>query len=126
MIGSTHDQPVLPNGKRMVEIGFVDFCITFDGIDSLDAEGLPLMVVGYEMEAQCVAKARIMIVMMKDPRVKTREVLEVWLNSLWSKSTFAAFKRATKKIIGGADGTIEADAKKCQLRQPSNSRCKLY
>lgn len=101
------DYPVLTNGKSMVEIGFVDFGISFEGIDSLAVDGPPLTVVGYEMEAQCVAKTRIMILMMKDPRVNAQEVLEVWLNSLWSKSTFAAFKRATKKITKGDDGTIE-------------------
>lgn len=67
----TPDRPPLSNGKTMIEIGFVDFGLTFDGIDSLDVDGPPLIVVGYEMEAQCIAKALIMITMMKDLRVST-------------------------------------------------------
>lgn len=103
------EPPVLTNGKSMVEIGFVDFGITFDGIDSLDVDGAPLHVFGYEAEAQCVAKTRIMLVMMNDTSVSSRQIIEVWLNSLWSKATFAAFKRATKILIEDAFCAIEPE-----------------
>lgn len=90
---------VLTNGTSMVDIGFVDFGIVFDSIHSLDIEGEPLLVTGYDMEPMCVAKSLIMLEMMKDDAVATRNVIEVWLSSLWSKATLSAFKRASRKVL---------------------------
>jgi len=91
---------VLANGTTVVDIGFVDFGITFDSIDSIDLEGKPVTVLGYDMQPFCVAKSMVMIAMIKDREVGARSVIEVWLSSLWSKVTFRAFKRATGSILG--------------------------
>jgi hypothetical protein len=98
----------LDNGKTIVDIGFVDFGITFDSIDTLEPEGDPLIVVGFEAEPQCVAKSMIMIEMMKDAQVMARSVVEVWLSSLWSKTTLRAFKKATRRLL---DGITEIEPK---------------
>ena len=80
------------NGNTLVDIGFVDFGIVFDLVDSLDDGGNPLVVVGYDMSSFCVAKSMVMVEMMKDTEVSARSVVEVWLSSLWSTTTFQAFK----------------------------------
>jgi hypothetical protein len=98
----------LENGKTIVDIGFVDFGITFDSIDTLEPEGDPLIVVGFEAEPQCVAKSMIMIELMKDAQVMARSVVEVWLSSLWSKTTLQAFKKATRRLL---DGITEMEPK---------------
>jgi hypothetical protein len=41
-----------------VDIGFVDFGIAFDSVDSIDETGEPLTVLGYEMEPHCIAKTK--------------------------------------------------------------------
>lgn len=94
---------ILENGKTIVDIGFVDFGMAFDSIDSLRLDGEPTVVVGYEAEAQCVAKSMIMIEMMRDVGVTARSVVEVWLSSLWSEITFQAFKRATRRLLEQKD-----------------------
>ena len=90
---------VLQNGTSVVDIGFVDFGIAFDSIDSIKFEGNPVRVFGYEKEPLCVAKSMIMMEMMKENDVTPRSVVEVWLSSLWSKTTFQAFKKATRTIL---------------------------
>ena len=91
----------LKNGKTYVDIGFVDFGITFDSINTLEMEGNPLIVVVFEAEPQCAAKSMIMIEMMKDTQVMAQSVVEVWLSSLWSKTTLQAFKKATHHLLHG-------------------------
>jgi len=90
---------VLKNGTTVIDIGFVDFGIAFDSIDSIDFKGSPVTVFGYEMEPFCVAKSMVMMEMIKDVDVNTRSVVEVWLSSLWSKSTLHAFKKATRSVL---------------------------
>jgi len=89
----------LNNGKFLVDIGFVDFGMCFDSINTLDPSGEPLTVIGYDASAQCVAKSLIMIQMMKDESVEARSVVEVWLSSLWTEKTFRAFKKATSSLL---------------------------
>lgn len=88
----------LVNGKTHVDIGFVDFGIVFDSIGSLSFDGDPLTVVGYDAEPFCVAKSLVMLEIINDPTTTPRNVLEVWLSSLWSKATLRAFKKATKSL----------------------------
>ena len=60
---------VLDNGKSIVDIGFVDFVISFDSIGSIDFKGEPVTVLGYDMDPFCVAKSMVMITMMKNSAV---------------------------------------------------------
>ena len=64
-------------------------------------------MLAYEMEPQCVAKTMVMIEMLKDPNTVPRMVVEVWLSSLWSKSTVRAFKEATKKVLTKTDQNMD-------------------
>ena len=50
----------LVNGRSIVDIGFVDFGITFDCIDSIDFDGEPVTVLAYDMHPFCVAKSMVM------------------------------------------------------------------
>jgi len=93
----------LKNGTTVIEIGFVDFGITFDSCESIDPGKDPVVVVGYEAEPLCVAKSLAMLEMMKDTEVRPRSVNEVWLSSLWSEETVAKFKKATGALLGQTD-----------------------
>ena len=63
------------SGTTIIDIGFVDFGITFDSIDTIDLEGEPVTVFGYEVEPFCVAKSLIMLEMMKDIDVHSRSIV---------------------------------------------------
>ena len=97
---------VLVNGRSIVDIGFVDFGIAFDSIDSIDFNGEPVTVLAYDMDPFCVAKSMVMHTMMKDKQVSARTVVEVWLSSLWSNDTFSAFQRATLSILDHTDDSL--------------------
>ena len=65
---------ILENGRSVVNIGFVDFGISFDSIGSIDSfdsigsidfKGEPVIVLGYDMDPFCVAKSMVMITMIK-------------------------------------------------------------
>jgi len=87
------DPTVLVNGKSIVDIGFVDFGITFDSAGSIQFHGEPVTVLGFDMDPFCVAKSLVMHTMIKSKQVSARSIVEVWLSSLWSKATLSAFKR---------------------------------
>ena len=90
---------VLKNGTTMVEFGFVDFGISFDGIDSLDPDGAPVHIFGYEMEPFCVAKTMVMLEMMKDVSTSPRSIVEVWMSSLWTQAAYNTFQSSVKAIL---------------------------
>ena len=87
---------VLVNGRSIVDIGFVDFGITFDSAGSIQ----------FDMDPFCVAKSLVMHTMIKSKEVSAWYIVEVWLSSLWSKATFSAFKRATRDTLD-QDGDID-------------------
>jgi hypothetical protein len=91
----------LLNGTTLVDIGFVDFGIALDSIETLDADPLkgPLKVIGYEIEPLCVAKSLVMLQMMRNEAVRSRSVVEVWLSSLWSTDTHTAFRTALTVVL---------------------------
>lgn len=104
---------ILVNGTTVIEIGFVDFGITLEGIDSLKLDGEPLTVVGYEMEPMCVAKTLVMLEMMKMQTVAARSVVEVWVSSLWSETTYDAFRVALGSVLSvgkGGGGVVGGSA----------------
>ena len=78
------EQPVLQNGTNVIDIGFVDFGITFDSIDSIKFEGEPVRVFGYEKEPFCVAKSMRIMEMIHDSDVTPRSIVEVWLSKYCS------------------------------------------
>lgn len=90
---------VLVNGTSIVDIGFVDFGITFDSAGSIQFDGEPVTVLGFDMDPFCVAKSLVMHTMIKSKQVSARSIVEVWLSSLWSKATLSAFKSATRFIL---------------------------
>ena len=91
----------LLNGTTLVDIGFVDFGIALDSIETLDADPLkgPLKVIGYEMQPLCVAKTLVMLQMMRNESVRSRSVVEVWMSSLWSVDTQTAFRNALTVVL---------------------------
>jgi hypothetical protein len=103
---------MLRNGTTLVDIGFVDFGIAFDSVDSLDETGDPLTVLAYETEPHCIAKTKVMLEMMRYPEVNARSVVEVWLSSLWSKATFRAFKKASQAVLDKTShGAVALDSR---------------
>ena len=90
---------LLKNGITVIDIGFVDFGVVFDCVDSLDTQGAPIDIVGIEADPFCVAKALVMFEMTKCPSNMARAVVEVWFSSLWSIKTYQAFVAATKSIL---------------------------
>jgi hypothetical protein len=93
------ERGVVRNGDRVVDIGFVDFGIIFDSMNQIEAGGEPVVVTGIEAEPFCVAKSTVMMQMIKNRQTSARSVVEVWMSSLWSKSTFNAFKDAAKSVL---------------------------
>jgi hypothetical protein len=75
----------LTGGTTIVDVGFVDFGMTFDSIMTLDVDDEPLHVVGFEASPHCVSKTLVMLQMMKNKDVVARSIVEVWLSSLWSE-----------------------------------------
>ena len=73
---------ILENGISVVNIGFVDFGISFDSVGSIDFKGEPVIVIGYDMDPFCVANSMVMITMMKYSAVNAQSIVEVWLSSL--------------------------------------------
>jgi hypothetical protein len=97
----------LLNGTTLIDVGFVDFGITIDSIETLDtdiSQG-PLTVIGYEMDPFCVAKTLVMLEMMRQAVVQSRSVVEVWLSSLWSQETNSAFREALTTVLPRALAT---------------------
>jgi len=90
---------VLKNGTTMIEFGFVDLGISFDGIDSLDPNGAPVHIFGYEMEPFCVAKTTVMLEMMKDVSTSPRSIVEEWMSSLWTQATYNTFQSSANVIL---------------------------
>lgn len=84
---------------NFIDIGFVDLGIVFDSLDSLDADGCPVTIVGIDAEPFCVAKALVMFEMAKDPSIVPRSVVEVWFSSFWSEVTHKSFLAAVKKVL---------------------------
>lgn len=97
----------LLNGTTFIEIGFVDFGIIIDSIETLDSDISkgPLNVVGYEMAPLCVAKTMVMLEMMRHRTVPSRSVVEVWLSSLWSERTSTAFRDAVTVVLARSRAT---------------------
>lgn len=94
------DPLILMNGRTIIDVGFVDFGITFDSIDSIAYDQDPVKVMAFDSDPFCVAKSLVMHTMMNDKHEpNARTIVEVWLSSLWSKNTLAAFKRATSTIL---------------------------
>ena len=56
---------VLENGRSVVNIGCVDFGISFDSVGSINFKGEPVIVLGYDMDPFCVSKSMVIITMMK-------------------------------------------------------------
>lgn len=97
----------IQNGKNIVDIGFVDFGIIFESVDSIDPAGEPVQVLAYDKDPFCIAKTLVMHEMILDESVQPRSVVEVWLSSLWSVKTFEAFKRAVRIIIDGKGASLD-------------------
>lgn len=106
------DPTAFKHGTTVVDIGFVDFGISFDSVDSVHDNNDPITILGYDMDPFCVAKSIVMHKMMKDKTVTARSIVEVWLNSLWSKKTLGAFKRATKTIVCDNSENLPNEVKK--------------
>ena len=52
---------VFKNGTTVVDVGFVDFGIAFDSVDSITSQGEPVVVLAYDMSSFCVAKSMIIL-----------------------------------------------------------------
>jgi hypothetical protein len=91
----------LQNGTTVIDIGFVDFGVIIDSIQTLDPDGETLTVLAYEMEPLCVAKTWIMLEMMQNEDTPSRSVVEVWLSSLWSRDTLRLFHAAATNLLRG-------------------------
>lgn len=103
------------NGITIIEIGFVDFGITFDSLTNLKDDGDPLVVIGYESSPFCVAKTRIMLAMMNDPVVQAIAPEARSIIQYWNKTKEIPAKEALKFQMEGAMamGKISTDAMKC-------------
>ena len=89
----------LQNGATHIEIGFTDFGTVIDSTAALKPLLEPLTVLAYDSDPFCVAKTLVMLEMMKNTKTTPRNVVEVWVNSMWSKSTLDIFSAAVSKII---------------------------
>jgi hypothetical protein len=90
---------VFANGKTIIDIGFVDFGIIFDGIENIADGDAPVTVYAIDKEPICVAKCLVMLQMMKIPGCIARNVVEVWMCTLWSKETAALFYSALTSLL---------------------------
>ena len=91
----------LQNGKTHIEIGFTDFGTVIDSTAALKPLLEPLTVLAYDSDPFCVAKTLVMLQMMKNTKTTPRNIVEVWINSMWSKATLDIFSAAVSKIISG-------------------------
>ena len=89
----------LQNGKTHIEIGFTDFGTVIDSTAAPKPLLEPLTVLAYDSDPFCVAKTLVMLQMMKNTKTTARNIVEAWINSMWSKSTLDIFSAAISKII---------------------------
>ena len=82
--------------ERTSYIGFVDFEIDFDYIDSIKFDGEPVRVFCYEKEPFCVVKSMIIMEMIQDFDVTPRSIVEVWL----SKYCSSIFQESNESYVG--------------------------
>lgn len=90
--------PAYINGMNVIEIGFVDFGTTIDAVSTIKENKEPVTVYAYDQEPMCVAKTLVMLQMMRTTTTSAatpatpRNIVEVWVNTLWSESTFQLFQ----------------------------------
>ena len=92
--------PHFANGTVHVDIGFVDFGVVIDGVETIQTEGPPVTVLAFDKEPMCVAKSMIMLEMMKISEIKPRNIIEVWMSTLWTRETLEFFTAAVRNVMG--------------------------
>lgn len=95
----------LGSGKVIVDFGFVDFGIVVDGVSSIQVGSAPTLIYAFDKEPFAIAKSLVMMQMMRDPRVSSRSLVEVWMSTLWTSATLHLFRSSLATVILTSDHT---------------------
>lgn len=95
----------LTYGTTHVAVGFVDLGILLNCQYKSNSSNDPLRVYGYESSAYAIAKALLILDLLKngDPEEAPRQIVQVWYSTVWTKRTTKAFLAAAKKVINKPD-----------------------
>ena len=90
----------ITNGSTIVSIGFVDLGILRESIYDNSLQVKPVIWIGYEASAYCVAKTASIIAMIQIGS-SADAILQVWYSSAWSSETLNYFESAVKWLLEG-------------------------